>query len=109
WVPGSWYWEKLWKAGEGARDFMDRPYSLPQAVLSSAGIKLQPHDVEAGKAFYSFEFSEARNRLNQQARALARDLHRGLISQGKYDRDIAVIEKKMRLVEEKARRILHGK
>ena len=63
WIPGSWYWTKLEKAGviprmgeEGleftkSRDMMNRAYSAPQAIASSFGIKIQPHDVDLNFMF----------------------------------------------------------
>ncbi|MBP2233206.1 hypothetical protein J2847_006541 [Azospirillum agricola] len=42
WIPGSWYWDRIGNAITGARDWSGRPYSVPQAALSSVGIKVKP-------------------------------------------------------------------
>ncbi|MGL4441808.1 MAG: hypothetical protein ACRCUE_21375, partial [Bosea sp. (in: a-proteobacteria)] len=51
WIPGSWYWTRIGNALKGATDFQGRPYSVPQAVSSSFGVKLKSQDVEAAMAW----------------------------------------------------------
>lgn len=104
-IPGSWYWDKTWKAVEGGRDIMGRPYSVSQALASSVGVKVQPHDVQMGYAFRSFDLKDGERTLRYQARRLAGDKQRGLISSEVFKREMQHIEEKMRRIEQKAREL----
>ena len=104
-IPGSWYWDKTWKAVEGGRDIMGRPYSVGQALSSSVGVKVQPHDVQLGYAFRSFDLKNGERNLRYQARRLAGDKQRGLISEEVFKREMRHIEEKMRRIEQKAREL----
>jgi len=49
WIPNGWYWEKIGKAAGGGQTTLGTPYSLPLAMASSMGIKLERVNVEEGK------------------------------------------------------------
>jgi hypothetical protein len=102
WVPGSWYWEKIDRAWSGARDVSGRPYSVPQAVASSFGIKVIPQDVEQGFEFRALEFQKVERELQLQARQFGRDLERGIIDQQQFDRQMEGILEKAGRLEKKA-------
>lgn len=104
-VPGSYYWEKAWTAAEGGRDIMGRPYSLPQAISSSVGVKVQPHDVRLGYTYRAWDLNGKLRKHRRQARQLGSDLNRGLISQESYGREMARLKKKLERLEVEAKRL----
>lgn len=101
WIPGSWYWQKIADAAAGATDYSGNPYSLPQAILSSTGIKVKPLDVESGLAFRAFEGRQEVRDLRAQARRLGRQKERGLISESAYERDLSIIVLKLERIAER--------
>jgi len=84
WVPGGWYWDKIGRSVRGGRDMMGRPYSLPQAGLSSFGIKVQPHDVQMGLQFHGRRYKKEESALDFQMRRASGDRDRGIISENEY-------------------------
>ena len=108
WIPGGWYWDRIWTAAGGGRDMVGRPYSLPQAVVSSVGIKVQPHDVELGYYYRGRDLDFQRRSVQAQARQAQRDLSRGLITERQYEREVELIERKMGMLEQEYR-ALHGR
>lgn len=108
WIPGSWYFEKIGNALAGARDYSGRPYSVGQALLSSVGIKVKPQDVAEGFRRHGFEFGRIERALQAEANRLARDRDRGLISQSRYDRDLANIALKADRLGEVAEKTFEG-
>lgn len=108
WIPGSWYWERIGNAMSGARDFRGRPYSVPQAVLSSAGIKVKPQDVRQGFYFHGLEFNRVEQELRAQMRRLARDRQRGLITERRFERERVRLITKMRRLGERRRQVFQG-
>ena len=103
WVPGSWYWDKIWRAAEGGKDVLGRRYSIPQAFASSMGIKLNPQDVELGLAWHALKLRQARSEIEFEARQLQRDRARNLITPADYARGMQRIREKMLLLEQEAR------
>ncbi|TIV83892.1 MAG: hypothetical protein E5V64_06020 [Mesorhizobium sp.] len=100
WVPNSWYWTKIGNAINGATDAKGRPYSLPEAVSSSFGIKMKPQDVETGLFWHYKDIKDADQALRAEARTLARQRERGLISQKAFDAGMAsLLDKRDLLVE----------
>jgi len=83
-VPGSYYWDKVWRASDGARDILGRPYSVPQALLSSIGIKVQPHDVGLGYEFRSRDLAAQARIIKGDMRRAESDRQRGIITQGEF-------------------------
>ncbi|TPN11739.1 LPD5 domain-containing protein [Mesorhizobium sp. B2-1-2] len=100
WVPNSWYWSKIGNAINGATDAKGRPYSLPEAVSSSFGVKMKPQDVETGLFWHYKDIKYVDQALRAEARTLARQRERGLISQKAFDAGMqALLDKRDRLVE----------
>ena len=94
WMPNSWYWTKIGNAIYGATDTAGHPYSVPQAVLSSIGIKVKPVDIDDGIKWHYFDFRQMQNALKADMRSLAHQLERGLISQRAFDSGAARIMEK---------------
>jgi hypothetical protein len=94
WTPNSWYWTKMANAIYGAKDAAGNPYSLPQAALSSIGIKVKPVDVENGIFWHFKDFEKVKNALSVEMSRLSRDLERGLISQKAFDSGAANLVEK---------------
>jgi hypothetical protein len=92
--PGSYYWNKVWDAMHGATDATGRPYTVPQAVASSFGIKVGPVDPDTGIMWHIKEFKQVRQELDHQVWVLANQLHRGLISQSAFDKGVATLTEK---------------
>jgi hypothetical protein len=100
WVPNSWYWTKIGNAVAGATDAKGRPYSLPEALVSSFGVKAKPQDVEMGLFWHYHDIKDVEQALRAEARALARQRERGLISQKAFDAGMqSLLTKRDRLVE----------
>jgi hypothetical protein len=108
WIYESWYWEKIERAAKGGRDPLGRPYSVGQAVASSVGLKLQPHDVKYGFAIHGREIEATRRELEQELRFLELDRERRLISEEAYAREKERLRAKFRNLEDEARRIFRG-
>ena len=99
-VPGSYYWEKFWKASDGARDILGRPYSMSQALLSSVGIKVQPHDVRLGLEFRSRDLAAQARTIKADMRRAESDLNRGIINKLEFNKIRSRSRKKLeRLIE----------
>ena len=94
WNPGSHYWTKIENAIYGAKDSADNVYSVPQALLSSIGIKVKPVDVENGIFWHFKDFQKVQEALKTELYSNAFDLHRGLISQQAHDKRAANIMEK---------------
>jgi hypothetical protein len=107
-VPGSWHSEKLWSALQGERDILDRPYSVPAALASGVGVKVQPHDVQLGYFFRDSEIQRKVRALKAEARQILRDADRGIGSESKRRSDLNRIREKIRHLEKESRR-LHGR
>lgn len=103
WVPNSWYWEKIENALKGAEDYSGRKYSLPEAALSSVGIKLKPQNVEDGLGWKQRAFKEVERELRTEGRRLANKRERGLISQSEFDKSMAQLSEKFTNLGEKAK------
>jgi hypothetical protein len=101
WIPNSWYWTKISNAVHGATDIYGRPYSVPQALLSSIGIKAQPLDVENGIMWHFKDFQKMQLEMEAQFRTVARQLDRGLISQSEFDKALAKTMEKFVTLEGK--------
>lgn len=105
WVPNSWYWEKIENALKGAEDYSGRKYSLPEATLSSVGIKLKPQNVQDGLGWKQRAFKEVERELRSEARRLANNRQRGLISQSEFDKSMAQLSEKFTNLGEKAKEL----
>lgn len=100
WVPNSFYWTKIGNAINGATDAKGRPYSLPEAISSSFGIKMKPQDVETGLFWHYKDIKDVDQALRAEARTLARQRERNLISQKAFDAGMqSLLDKRDRLVE----------
>jgi hypothetical protein len=102
WTPRSWYWTRLSNAFYGAKDITGRPYSVPQAALSSVGVKVKSLDVDDGIKWHFVDFRNQHLALSDDMRSAARQLNRGLISQAAYN-DIAadIYEKRIKINEKR--------
>ena len=102
-VPGSWYQEKLWRAGTGGRDSQGRDYSVPQALASSLGFKVSPQDPSVNFRYRAQEFNRTERALKFEIRQTARDRDRNLISNAEYQRSMRDTTAKLeKLAEERA-------
>ncbi|WP_341893728.1 hypothetical protein [Ferrovibrio terrae] len=100
WVPGSWYWEKIALAAKGARDRAGNDYSLPEALLQSAGIKVGTRDVDFGYAMQFKELDSIGRELNFQAGTLRKDFGQGKLSETAFrDAMQSITEKRQRLAD----------
>jgi hypothetical protein len=89
WTPYSWHWNKIWAAIHGAKDVAGHPYSVPQAVLSSIGIKVKPVDVQNGVFWHLYDFQKKQDALKAEMQSYGRDLERGLITQEAFNAQLA--------------------
>ncbi|WP_211098441.1 hypothetical protein, partial [Azospirillum sp. B506] len=108
WVPGSWYWQSISNAMDGARDWSGRPYSVPQAVANSVGIKVKPQDVQEGFAAWGREFEKTERELEMLARRAGRDRERGLLSETGYERQMEGLMEKMGELEKRRKETFTG-
>lgn len=108
WVPGSWYWERIGNAIEGARDWQGRPYSVGQAVASSVGIKVKPQDVQEGLARWGMEFDRIERELQEEARRAGRDRDRGLLSGKGFEGRMESFTRKFGQLDERRREVFTG-
>lgn len=100
-VPGSYYWDKLGTAWKGGRDLLGRPYSFTQAMLSSIGIKVQPHDIKLGYTFRSRDLAYQARQIKGDIAQAQSDLDRNLIPKAEYNRIIADARKKLLRLKQK--------
>jgi hypothetical protein len=94
WSPNSWYWTKISDAIYGVRDQAGNINSVPQAFLSSIGIKVKSVDVENGMMWHFRDFENVQRALKADLRRAARDLDRGKIDQSAFDSEAAKIMRK---------------
>ena len=109
WVPGSWYWDKIGLSLKGAVDSAGRPYSLPEAVASSFGIKLKPQDVEENASWRSREFDKQRRALAAEQRRYRRLLNRGILSESAFDDAMKSLDRKRDRLDEKESKVFPKK
>lgn len=108
WMPGSWYWQSIGNAMDGARDWSGRPYSVPQAVANSVGIKIKPQDVQEGFAAWGREFEKTERELEALARRAGLDRERGLLSEVGYQRQMEGLVQKMGELENRRKETFTG-
>lgn len=70
WVPNSWYWTKIDDAFDGAMDPLGREYSPGMAMLSSVGIKLQPHNVDLNMGYKFMEIEQRERAVRYELKQL---------------------------------------
>lgn len=104
-IPGSYYWDKAGTAWNGGRDILGRPYSFPQALLSSVGIKVQPHDVELGYAFRSRDLAAQARLIAADARRAESDYRRNIISAEEREKTMERAKVKLERLAEKQREL----
>ena len=108
WIPGSWYWSKIERAlGEGT-DPLGHDYSVPQALASSAGVKVAPQDVRYGLALHRRRLEATRAELMDRLRQVKRDYGRRLIGTERYLSELRGYERKMRALAGEAGEVLGG-
>lgn len=108
WIPNSYYWDKIETAAEGGLDGAGRAYSVPLALASSMGIKLQPHNVELQRSYQEMSFDRAERSLKYELAALKRERQRNRISDSEYQQDVFHVQKKLRVLQQTRREVLHG-
>lgn len=104
-VPGSWHFDKAWAAATGERDILERPYSLPAALASGVGVKVQPHDVQLGYYFRGSEIQRRKRALMGELRMIARDEMRNIGTEASRESDRKRIMKQLEALQEEARRL----
>jgi hypothetical protein len=92
---------KVGRAVSGATDPQGRPYSLPQALASTVGIKVKSQDVAAGLGWHDYDLKQADKDLATQERQAGKQYARGLMSKDDYAATIANIEQKRRDIMKK--------
>jgi len=102
WVPSSYSNEKIWDAAWGAREkYTDRPLSLPQALLSSVGIKIKPEDMDRNFARKGREFKKVFEALKTEERDFNLDHEAGTLSDSAFDRKTKNVDRKRQNAIEK--------
>ena len=104
-IPGSWHWDKAWSAARDERDILGRAYSLPTALLSGVGVKVQPHDVQLGYHFRSNELQRKLSAARAELRQIGMDEFRNIGTPESRARDEARAKEKIRRLEQEARRL----
>lgn len=94
WIPSSWSSERIGRAFWGGTDRAGNPLSMKEAAAFSFGVKLAGRDIEEGFRSKFFEFRKVERELKEQARALAGQRARNLISQTVYEQEMANIVRK---------------
>ena len=102
WWPGSWYWSKISKAASGGRDVLGRDYSVAEAMSSSMGIKIAPHNVELGQEYHRRELNRLKSSLTFELKIMARDVSRGTMSKQDYLKEKMATEAKLMVLQERA-------
>lgn len=106
WLPGSWYWNKIDRSISGGRDSIGRDYSATEAVLSSLGIKIAPHDVELGFEYRLREFNRIKSSLKTELSRLEKDKARGIIDGQQYMKDRELLKIKLNRLEGRTKELL---
>lgn len=104
-IPGSYYFDKIVTAWDGGRDILGRPYSVPQALLSSFGVKVQPHDVQLGLTFKSRDLAAEARLIRAEARRSEMDYERSIITFEEKTKTLKRAEQKMKVLAEKEREL----
>ncbi len=104
WIYDSWYWNKISRAVGGGRDALGRQFSVPEAVLSSIGIKAKGHDVGLNFEYRQREFDRTERALKYSFSLNDRDRQRGLISPKEYKQQRNDLLDKMRKLNENRRK-----
>lgn len=101
WVPGSYSNERLSDAARGAQDRRrGAAYSVPQAVASSVGIKVIPHNVEAGLMRHIQEHRRVHGGLAMEANIQQGMLRDRMIPQESFNGEMARLIKKAKQNED---------
>lgn len=108
WIPNSWYWEKMEKAIKGGRDSAGRVYSVPLALSSSFGIKVQPLNVEQARYFQTKGFDQIERALKYELTATKRLRERGMLSLSQYQQEVWALRRKLNELAQERRRVLSG-
>lgn len=107
-IPGSFYWERMGSAVGDAGDILGRPYSVPQALLSSLGIKVQPHDVGLGCEFRSRDLAAQARQVEADVRRAQSGMQRNIINKAEFNKIRSRARRKMERLAE-AQRDLQGR
>lgn len=108
WIPNSWYWEKMEKAIQGGRDSAGRVYSVPLALSSSFGLKVQPLNVEQARYFQTKGFDQIERALKYELTATKRLRERGMLSLSQYQQEVWALRRKLNELAQERRRVLSG-
>ncbi|WP_018174031.1 hypothetical protein [Thioalkalivibrio sp. ALJ9] len=85
------------------RDMLGLDYSVPHALLSAHGVKVQPHDLDLARSFRALDIEQRRRAISNEIRTYQRDYDRNLISERQYNRGIERSRRKMEQLQEQAR------
>lgn len=107
-IPGSHYWDKTGAALTDSLDRMGNPVSVPEALFSSVGIKIQSHNVELGKSDRARGLSFEVRLIKADIRTAAIQYERNAISKAELNKIVASSEKKLRLLQDKANKLNNG-
>lgn len=109
WIPGSWYWQKIANAFNGAEDRGGNRYDLPSAVASSFGVKVRGQDVAQGFDDHAHRFRRERDELKRERRKLDDQLDGKLISERTYNAAMAANERKLETLNENWGKVFKGR
>jgi len=105
WIPNSWYWNKIDRAMTGGRDSLMREYSVPQALLSSVGVKVTSHNAALGEEMRLRDISRTMGDIKWALRRLQKDRARGLIDEDEFAKAYKRKLKKVEKLEAAARKV----
>ncbi len=102
-VPGTWHFQKIRRAAVlGGEDVLGRSYSVPSAVSSALGVKVQPHDPEVALGFQEMDIRGRIRKLQSAAGSIERQYQRNMLSESEYRAEMELIEQR---AEEAGRRL----
>ena len=107
-MPKSWNWEMLSRAFGDELDMFGREFSPGLALARQVGPRLYPFDVEAEKARRMMEINRDIRHYRAKLRELQRDKGRNRIGDDAYKKGVKRIQKGMRRLADKAKKVQGG-
>lgn len=104
WMPSTigYYPQKILGAAKGETDLFGREYSVPQAVMSSVGVKLQGMNTDVQRTYRAFDIDSVSNAIRVEAYKIRGNLRRGRIDRKEAKAQLQRLAEKQRILEEKA-------
>ena len=105
-IPGSWHYDKLAAAVRDERDMLGRAYSVPAALASGVGIKIQPHDVQLGYYFRGTEIQRNVQAIRSEIRQIEMDRARNIGSPESRSKRLEIAREKLNRLEQAQRELV---